>query len=54
MSSQRGNVARCRPQKYKNKRSFDNLRFDSNHRSKQVADTDVVQVRLTQYQVYYK
>ncbi|XP_018017732.1 uncharacterized protein C9orf85 homolog [Hyalella azteca] len=59
MSSQRGNVVRTRPQKHKNKKVFDNLRFDTNHRSKMIAELDVVQVcetcnNIIEWKIKYK
>lgn len=46
MSTQRGNVKRSGPPKHKNKQAFNNLKFDSNARSKKIVETDVVQVSL--------
>lgn len=44
MSSQKGNACRMRPQKHHNSKVFNNLRYDTNHRSAQIVKTEVVQV----------
>lgn len=44
MSSQKGNVRKCRPQKYQNKSAFKNVYHDTSKRTKEIVNTVVAGV----------
>jgi Uncharacterized conserved protein (DUF2039). len=59
MSSQRGNVKRTRPQKYKNKTAFKNDLHDSSSKTKQLNKTEIVNVcakckSILEWKIKYK